>query len=98
MLTNFFFSWFFQIAGSVVLSIGIWIAADKSSFIQVTKIVESTSVVDGRVSSQYEKGFMCKEWTDEFEFEFSLIRSKPVIRGPEILNNLRHGRRWPLLP
>lgn len=41
------FNFVFFIAGSVVLSIGIWIAADKSSFIQVTKIVESTNVVDG---------------------------------------------------
>ncbi|KAK6616994.1 hypothetical protein RUM44_005351 [Polyplax serrata] len=41
------FNFVFFIAGSVVLSIGIWIAADKSSFIEATKIIESTDVVDG---------------------------------------------------
>ncbi|EEB14869.1 tetraspanin-18, putative [Pediculus humanus corporis] len=38
------FNFVFFIAGSVVLSIGIWIAADKSSFIEATKIIESTDL------------------------------------------------------
>lgn len=41
------FNFVFFIGGSAVLCVGIWIAADKSSFVQATKIIESTNVVDG---------------------------------------------------
>ena len=33
-----------QIAGTVVLAIGIWIAADRHSFIQFTKLIDNEEV------------------------------------------------------
>lgn len=37
---------FLQVAGTVILGIGAWLAADKSSFILVTKVLESTEVAN----------------------------------------------------
>lgn len=34
----------FQILGSIVLGVGIWVAADKSSFIALLKLVENEHV------------------------------------------------------
>lgn len=34
----------FQILGTIVLSVGIWVAADKSSFIALLKMVENDNL------------------------------------------------------
>jgi len=36
-----------QIGGTVVLGVGIWLAADKSSFIEFTRIIDKAESVDG---------------------------------------------------
>ena len=59
-----------QVIGSVVLSIGIWLAADKNSFIQITRL---------QALSQAEVSTHTKLSQSYFSFIFSPIASHNIL-------------------